>query len=153
LTQPVQVDSARPIGTRNESKVEAAEPAFARLWDDPFAVYPEENEARLLQPLPRAGGETLYLIVPTKTEQYEEDRENRIRTRYAIQRASIDQGFAAEGSSIAMVADRRRHGARAAVINEGGVIGQDSAAHGVTEEGLLENIRRLQTRQKPRGGR
>src|SRR3984957_13374893 len=96
LTQPVQVDSARPTGTRNESKVEATEPAFARLWDDPFAVYPEENEARLLQPLPPGDAGTLYLIVPTKTEQYEEDRENRIRTRYAIQRALIDQGFAAE---------------------------------------------------------
>jgi hypothetical protein len=100
LTQPVQVDSARPTGTRSESKVEAAEPAFARLWDDPFAVYPEENEARLLQPLPPAGGDTLYLIVPTKTEQYEEDRENRIRTRYAIQRALIDQGFAAEPGNL-----------------------------------------------------
>jgi hypothetical protein len=96
VTQPVQVDSKRPTQTKNEPKVQASEPAFARLWDDPFAVYPEENEARLLQPLPPADGDTLFLVVPTKTQQYEEDRENRIRTRYAIQRALIDQGFAAE---------------------------------------------------------
>ena len=41
-------------------------------------------------------GDSLFLIVPTETQQYEEDRENRIRTRYATQRALIDQGFAAE---------------------------------------------------------
>jgi len=50
----------------------------------------------MLKPSLPADGDTLFLVVPTKTQQYEEDRENRIRVRYAIQRALIDQGFAAE---------------------------------------------------------
>ena len=50
----------------------------------------------MLKPSLPADGDTLFLVVPTKTQQYEEDRENRIRIRYAIQRALIDQGFAAE---------------------------------------------------------
>jgi hypothetical protein len=66
------------------------------VWDDPFAIYNETNEASMLQPLLPADGDTLFLVVPTRTQQYEEDRENRIRIRYAIQRALIDQGFAAE---------------------------------------------------------
>jgi len=43
-----------------------------------------------------ADGDTLFLVVPTPTRQYEEDKESRIRMRYALQRALIDQGFAAE---------------------------------------------------------
>ncbi len=96
VTQPVEVDSKRPTETKNEAKVKASQPAFARLWDDPFAIYSETNEASMLEPLLPADGDTLFLVVPTKTQQYEEDRENRIRIRYAIQRALIDQGFAAE---------------------------------------------------------
>jgi hypothetical protein len=80
LIQPVQVDSKRPTQTKNGGQVNASEPAFARLCDDPFAVYPEADEARLLQPLLPINGDTLFLVVPIRTEQYEEDRESRIRS-------------------------------------------------------------------------
>jgi hypothetical protein len=96
VTQPVEVDSKRPTETKNEAKVEPSNPAFARLWDDPFAIYSETDDASMPRPLLPADGDTLFLVVPTKTQQYEEDRENRLRIRYAIQRALIDQGFAAE---------------------------------------------------------
>jgi hypothetical protein len=100
VTQPVHVDSTRPTETQNEPKITASQPAFARLWDDPFAVYSEGNDAPLVKPLLPADGDTLFLVVPTSTLQYEADRENRIRIRYAIQRALIDQGFAAEPGSL-----------------------------------------------------
>jgi hypothetical protein len=96
LTQPVVVDSKRPTQTKSGPGIQASETAFARLWDDPFAVYSETNNTRMLKPMLQADGDTLFLVVPMKSQQYEEDRESRIRTRYAIQRALIDQGFAAE---------------------------------------------------------
>jgi hypothetical protein len=53
----------------------------------------------LLAALP-ANGRTLFLIVPTKTQAYEDDKENRIRIRYAIERALFDQGYAAEDGNL-----------------------------------------------------
>jgi hypothetical protein len=100
VTQPVHVDSTRPTETQNEPNKTASQPAFARLWDDPFAVYSEGNDAPLPKPTLPAEGDTLFLVVPTSTLQYEADRENRIRIRYAIQRALIDQGLAAEPGSL-----------------------------------------------------
>jgi hypothetical protein len=96
VSQPVQVDSKRPVQTKSEQKKDTSQLAFARLWDDPFAVYPDAEQATMPSQVPPIDGDTLFLVVPVKSQGYEEDRENRVRTRYAIQRALIDQGFAAE---------------------------------------------------------
>src|ERR1700737_2210224 len=100
INAPVVVDSTRPTSTGNAGEVKLSEPAYARLWDDPFAVYRNTPEPDLREPqLPRKG-KTLYLVVPTKTEAYEEDNENRIRIRYAIQRALFDQGYLAQPGNL-----------------------------------------------------
>jgi hypothetical protein len=71
-------------------------PAYARLWDDPFAVYPDTGKVKPPSPALPANGRTLFLIVPTKTQSYEDDKENRIRIRDAIECALFDQGYVAE---------------------------------------------------------
>ena len=100
VTEPLVVDSTRPTQTGEAGKVPAEVPAYARLWDDPFAVYPDTDEVKPPAPALLATDKTLFLIVPTKTQPYEDDKENRIRIRYAIERALFDRGYAAEGGNL-----------------------------------------------------
>ena len=87
VSEPLVVDSTRPTQTGEAGKVRAEVPAYARLWDDPFAVYPDTDELESPAPALLATDKTLFSIVPTKTQSYEDDKENRIRIRYAIERA------------------------------------------------------------------
>jgi hypothetical protein len=100
VTEPLVVDSTRPTQTGEAGKVRAEVPAYARLWDDPFAVYPDTDEVKPPAPALLATDKTLFLIVPTKTQSYEDDKENRIRIRYAIERALFDRGYAAEDGNL-----------------------------------------------------
>lgn len=100
VSEPLVVDSTRPTQTGEAGQVPAEVPAYARLWDDPFAVYQDTDKVKPPAPTLSATGRTLFLIVPTKTQPYEDDIENRIRIRYAIERALFDQGYAAEAGNL-----------------------------------------------------
>jgi hypothetical protein len=94
FTQPILVESARPTQTGSGEITRSEEPAYARLWDDPFAVYSDIYSPHPERPQPPSATQrTLFLIIPTKTFAYEEDKENRLRIRYAVERAPFDQGF------------------------------------------------------------
>jgi hypothetical protein len=100
VSEPSVVDSSRPTQTGEAGKVRAEVPAYARLWDDPFAVYPDADEVKPPAPALLATDKTLFLIVPTKTQSYDDDKENRIRIRHAIERVLFDRGYAAEGGNL-----------------------------------------------------
>jgi hypothetical protein len=106
FTQPVVVQSARPTQTGSGEPTRSDVPAYARLWDDPFAVYSD-----IYIPLPpnpqllRDRQKTLFLVIPTKTFAYEEDKENRLRIRYAVQRALFDHGFVARSGNLISTID------------------------------------------------
>ncbi len=99
------VDSTRPTQTGEAGQAPAEVPAYARLWDDPFAVYQDTDKVKPAKPSLFTIGGTLVLIVPTKTQPYEDDIENRIRIRYAIERALFDQGYAAEAGNLLSTID------------------------------------------------
>ena len=106
FTQPVVVESARPTQTGAGEATKAEVPAYARLWDDPFAVYRDIYEPHPPDPrIPRNSAKTLFLIIPTKTFAYEEDKENRLRIRYAVQRALFDHGFVARPGNLISTID------------------------------------------------
>ena len=100
VSEPLVVDSTRPTQTGEAGQVPVEVPAYARLWDDPFAVYPDTGEVKPPAPALSGKGKTLFLIVPTKTQPYEGDIEGRIRMRYAIERALFDQGYAAADGNL-----------------------------------------------------
>jgi hypothetical protein len=96
FTQPIVVESARPTQTGAGETTKSEVPAYARLWDDPFAVYSDVYNPSPPNPrLPQERQKTLFLVIPTKTFAYEEDKENRLRIRYAVQQALFDKGFVA----------------------------------------------------------
>jgi hypothetical protein len=96
LTQPIVVESARPTQTGTGEPTKPEVPAYARLWDDPFAVYGNLFNPSPPNPrLPQEHHKRLILVIPTKTFLYEEDKENRLRIRYAVQQALFDKGFVA----------------------------------------------------------
>jgi hypothetical protein len=93
LTQPLIADSARPSLTPDKPPTEKALTVPARLWDDPLAVYDDIAEYNL-PPLEALDHEkSLILFLPVSTQHYQEDRETRLRLRFAVQRALIDQGY------------------------------------------------------------
>jgi hypothetical protein len=78
---PVTVDSTRPSGFKQTEKGDKPDVADARLWDDPFVVFPDTVPYRY-QPLDLSGNpNALILLVPVSTRLYEEDRESRLRLR------------------------------------------------------------------------
>jgi hypothetical protein len=105
VSEPLVVDSSRPTQTGEAGQAPAEVPAYARLWDDPFAVYQDTDKVKPPKPSLFTTGRTLVLIVPTKTQPYEDDIENRIRIRYAIERALFDQGYAAEAGNLLSTID------------------------------------------------
>jgi hypothetical protein len=105
VSEPLVVDSTRPTQTGEAGQVPPEVPAYARLWDDPFAVYPDTGKVKPPAPALPPDGRTLFLIVPTKTQAYEDDKENRIRIRYAIERALFDQGYAAQDGNLLSTID------------------------------------------------
>src|SRR5438132_14174312 len=73
FTQPAVVESARPTQTGAGEATKSEVPAYARLWDDPFAVYSDVYNPRPPSPqLPPNARKTLFLVIPTKTFTYEE---------------------------------------------------------------------------------
>jgi hypothetical protein len=104
VSEPLVVDSTRPTQTGEAGQVSADMPAYARFWEDPFAVCPDTDEVKPPAAALPANGRTLFLNVPTKTRPSEDDRENRTRIRYAIERAQFDRGYAAEdGNLLSMI--------------------------------------------------
>jgi hypothetical protein len=106
FTQPVGVESARPTQTGAGEPTKAEVPAYARLWDDPFAVYSDIYNPHPPDPkVPKGARRTLFLVIPTKTFAYEEDKENRLRIRYAVERALFDHGFVARSGNLISTID------------------------------------------------
>jgi len=68
VSEPLVVDSTRPTQTGEAGQVPAEVPAYARLWDDPFAVYQDTDKVKPPKPSLFTTGRTLVLIVPTKTQ-------------------------------------------------------------------------------------
>ena len=105
VSEPLVVDSSRPTQTGEAGPVIPEVPAYARLWDDPFAVYQNTDKVKPPKPALPPKDKTLFLIVPTKTQSYEDDIENRIRIRYAIERALFDQGYVAAAGNLLSTID------------------------------------------------
>jgi hypothetical protein len=105
VSEPLVVDSTRPTQTGEAASVPPEIPAYARLWDDPFAVYQNTDKVKPPTPALPPKDKTLFLIVPTKTQSYEDDIENRVRIRYAIERALFDQGYTAEAGNLLSTID------------------------------------------------
>jgi len=98
LSEPLNVDSSRPTIQNSNSGLHSPI-ATARLWDDPFAPFTAEKPEPITG-FTEESGNTLVLVAPVDTQLYEEDRESRLRTRFAIQRALLDAGFAPIQASI-----------------------------------------------------
>ncbi len=104
-----KLSSDRPIGSAGPSSPPVGvQTVDARLWEDPFAVWKRRNESALA-PTPtnlsglRAqidahGGEIAPLILPVMIGggPYSEDREARVRSRFAIVAALGQRGYAPE---------------------------------------------------------
>ena len=50
VSEPLVVDSTRPTQTGEAGQVPAEVPAYARLWDDPFAVYQDTDKVKPPRP-------------------------------------------------------------------------------------------------------
>jgi hypothetical protein len=101
FTQPVVMESARPTQTLAGEPTNSEVPAYDRLWDDPFAVYGDVYNPLPKYPrLPTEVQSTLFLVIPSKTLAYEEEKENRLRIRYAVQRALFDHGYVAQSGNL-----------------------------------------------------
>jgi hypothetical protein len=100
ISEPLTVDSARPTQTKAPSETGKNAVADARLWDDPFLVFRDSSDYEYRPAPVKDGAKVLVLVVPTSTRLYQEDRENRLRLRFAIQRALLDQGYAPTQGSL-----------------------------------------------------
>jgi hypothetical protein len=120
IFEPATVDSTRPTHLKEQPVRGGHDTADARLWDDPFVVFPDAS-ADKFQPFPVGAGErTLILVIPTKTSRYQEDRESRLRLRFAVQRALLDQGYAPVQGSLLQLLHLPKNESRSGA--EGGVV-------------------------------
>jgi hypothetical protein len=93
IFEPVTVDSTRPTHSNAPASIGSGSTADARLWDDPFVVFPDTSEYKYEALNLPDDTQVLVLLVPASTRLYEEDRESRLRLRFAIQHALLDQGY------------------------------------------------------------
>jgi hypothetical protein len=93
LTQPLIADSTRPSMGADQPPPDTASTVPARLWDDPFAVYPDKAEHKIPSLTEFKQEKSLILFLAVSTQHYVEDRETRLRLRFSVQRALIDQGY------------------------------------------------------------
>jgi len=103
LSEPLIVASQRPETQDTDGRDKPnseKDNVNARLWDDPFAPFSDSENPASIVPSVRNAENTLVLVVPVNTQLYEEDRENRLRVRYAVQRALLDRGYAPTQASI-----------------------------------------------------
>ena len=93
IFSPVAVDSIRPTRLNTTTKTNKDDVADARLWDDPFAVFQDSSGYQYRPLFVPNDSPVLVIVVPVSTRSYPEDREARIRLRFAVQHALLDQGY------------------------------------------------------------
>src|SRR5260221_2855557 len=100
LVQPVALKTFRPgILPTKEGSDSASSSRHARMWDDPFVVFPSHAYAQPLDLSAVNRQPTLVLAVLTHTSTYPEDSETRLRERFAVQAALRDAGYVPEDPS------------------------------------------------------
>ena len=97
--RPVALQTFRPaVLSTNDGSGTDPSPKFARMWDDPFVVFPPDRFVESLEVLSKVTQPTLVLACITSTTVYPEDSETRLRYRFAVQAALRDAGYIPEDS-------------------------------------------------------
>ncbi|HET7537905.1 MAG TPA: hypothetical protein VFJ90_15705, partial [Candidatus Didemnitutus sp.] len=104
-----RLSSSRPVSYAGDAAALGEQTLSARLWEDPFKPDPTATEKKLLPPSVinellkqitdrRLNGINDILILPVMLPggQYSEDRESRIRARYAINSGLGRMGYVHE---------------------------------------------------------
>lgn len=100
-SQSVTFKPARPATPPiAESGNRAEDRKFARLWDDPFTVFKQPEKPPPEQFVSDDKTRTIVLCVLVKALDYFEDKESRLRTRYAVQTALAANGFFPDRSEV-----------------------------------------------------
>ena len=87
------LQSSRPLLPTN-SETKSGPRAYARLWDDPFVVFPQDRNPPISDCTRCLSDEapTLLAFVLLDGLSYAEDDELRLRSRFAVQKALTDLG-------------------------------------------------------------
>jgi hypothetical protein len=95
------LQSSRPLLPTN-SETRPSDRAYARLWDDPFVVFPQDaNPPNKLRTRPLDDNPpTLLAFVLLGGLRYAEDDELRLRSRFAVQKALADLDYVPENPEV-----------------------------------------------------
>src|SRR5271166_1161325 len=85
------LQSSRPLLPTN-SETRSCDRAYARLWDDPFVVFPQDPNPpnKICTRSLKDNSPTLLAFVLLDGLSYVEDDELRLRNRFAVQKALAD---------------------------------------------------------------
>jgi hypothetical protein len=92
LFQPTALNTARPV-VPMKAEEQSGQRAYARLWDDPFAVFPQEPKPVQEDRTAPDPGDVLLLCVLADSFGYAEDKEFRLRVRFAVEKSLTDLDY------------------------------------------------------------
>jgi hypothetical protein len=95
------LQSSRPLLPTN-SEIRSSDRAYARLWDDPFVVFPQDPNPpnKLCATSLPDNSPTLLAFVLLGGLTYAEDDELRLRSRFAVQKALADLDYVPENPEV-----------------------------------------------------
>jgi hypothetical protein len=93
------LQSSRPLLPTN-SETQPCDRAYARLWDDPFVVFPQDRNPPDKSCALRDDSPALLAFVLLDGLSYAEDDELRLRSRFAVQKALADLDYVPENPEV-----------------------------------------------------